>query len=114
MLINDRYVDEVQTEVLAYLDEHPKAMDSADGIRRWWLTQRLAKYSNHRVQTALDGLVEDGVLTERESGDGRTVYARNKESSDCTPRDSGKNAAESGSAKDATVNRDQHLQEVGE
>jgi hypothetical protein len=67
---------EIQTEVLGYLDEHPEAADSVEAIQRWWLLQRVARYSRDRVQRALDGLVAAHQVERRVLGDGREVYAR--------------------------------------
>jgi hypothetical protein len=67
---------EIQAEVLGYLDEHPEAADSVEAIQRWWLLQRIARYSRERVQQALDGLVAARMVERRMLGDGREVYAR--------------------------------------
>ena len=66
---------EIQTEVLGYLDEHPKAADSVEAIQRWWLLQRVARYSRELVQQALDGLVAAQRVERRVLRDGREVYA---------------------------------------
>jgi hypothetical protein len=67
---------EIQAEVLGYLDEHPEAADSVEAIQRWWLLQRIARYSRSLVQQALDGLVAAQRVERRVLGDGREVYAR--------------------------------------
>jgi Fe2+ or Zn2+ uptake regulation protein len=70
---------EIQTEVLGYLDEHPEAADSVEAIQRWWLLQRVARYSRDRVQRALDGLVAARLVERRVLGDGREVYAKSRQ-----------------------------------
>ena len=67
---------EIQHEVLCYLSEHPDALGSVETIRRWWLLQRLARYSNDLVQQALNGLVAAQLIERRVLCDGREVYAR--------------------------------------
>ena len=73
---NQNTVTEIQAEVLGYLDEHPEAADSVEAIQRWWLLQRIARYSRSLVQQALDGLVVAQRVERRVLGDGREVYAR--------------------------------------
>ena len=73
---NQNTVTEIQAEVLGYLDEHPEAADSVEAIQRWWLLQRIARYSRSLVQQALDGLVAAQRVERRVLGDGREVYAR--------------------------------------
>lgn len=69
-------LNEIQHEVLGYLDEHPGAAGSAEAIQRWWLLQRVARYSSVLVQQALDGLVAARQIERRVLGDGREVYAK--------------------------------------
>jgi Fe2+ or Zn2+ uptake regulation protein len=73
---NQNTVTEIQAEVLGYLDEHPEAADSIEAIQRWWLLQRIARYSRSLVQQALDGLVAAQRVERRVLGDGREVYTR--------------------------------------
>ena len=67
---------EIQSEVLGYLEDHPDAFDTVDGIRQWWLLRRLAQYSTDRVQTAIDQLVETGFIETRLLDDGQCAYCR--------------------------------------
>lgn len=66
---------DIQSEVLAYLDDHPNAADTADGIRQWWLFQRMALYSQDKVLKALDQLKDTGLLEARKLGDGREIFS---------------------------------------
>jgi len=72
---------DIQLEVLGYLEDHPDAFDTVDGIRQWWLLRRLAQYSTDRVQTAIDQLVATGFIEIRLLDDGRCAYSR------CTDHD---------------------------
>lgn len=51
-----------------YLQGHPNAMDSMEGIRNWWITQQKLQESAYCVSVALDLLMEKGVV-ERVQGD---------------------------------------------
>jgi len=71
---------EIQAEVLGYLDEQPNAADSIEGIRQWWLMQRMAKYSLRRVQQAVEELEAAHLIERRALADGRMVYAKARSS----------------------------------
>jgi hypothetical protein len=76
MQARDDGIEEIQIEVLAYLDDHPGAADSADAIQQWWLLERMAILSRTKVQNALDQLVADNRVEQRVLRDGRKIYAR--------------------------------------
>jgi hypothetical protein len=76
MSLQKTLLTDIQSEVLGYLEEHPDAFDTVEGIRQWWLLRRLAKYSTDRVQTAIDQLVETGFIETRLLDDGRCAYCR--------------------------------------
>jgi hypothetical protein len=63
-------------EISLYLAERPDAVDTADGILRWWLPQRGVDATPEALHRALALLEEDGVLERRELPDGRSVYGR--------------------------------------
>lgn len=64
--------------MLAYLIEHSDAMDTADGIRQWWLPLH-KQCSREEVQDALDELVEKRWLIVRGRLEESRLYALNKE-----------------------------------
>jgi len=76
MQIRDIDIEEIQVEVLAYLEDHPGAADSADAIRQWWLLERMASLSRIKVQNALDQLVADNRMEQRVLHDGRKIYTK--------------------------------------
>ena len=76
MQIRDNGTEEIQIEVLAYLEDHPGAADSADAIQQWWLLERMAYLSRTKVQNALDQLVADNRVEQRVLPDGRKIYAK--------------------------------------
>ena len=69
-------VTEIAQAVVAYLEGHPGAADTTEGIKRWWLMRQLARYSQTRVQQALELLERKQAIERRVLGDGREVYAR--------------------------------------
>lgn len=52
-------------ELLRYLNAHPDATDTVQGITDWWLTQVHAPAGTREVQAALDYLVKKGWITEK-------------------------------------------------
>ncbi len=72
--MDSKSVMEIQSEVLAYLKEHPEAKDTAEGIRQWWLFHRMAKYSQEKVELALQQLAEGQQIEVHKLGDGMEVF----------------------------------------
>jgi hypothetical protein len=63
--------------VLGYLDEHPTAMDTLDGIAEWWILRQQIQIEVRRVSAVLSSLVREGVLEECEQG-GVRFYRRRR------------------------------------
>jgi hypothetical protein len=64
---------EITEAILGYLAEHPRAMDTLEGIAGWWLTRRHVRVEVNAVARALDELTDDGLL--EKIGTGRdTLY----------------------------------------
>lgn len=59
--------------IAAYLARHPRARDTADGIRMWWLDDPGAT-SAGEVERTLDRLVGQGIMARTMLADGQTVY----------------------------------------
>jgi hypothetical protein len=72
---HDRDVDDIARELERYVEVHPAAADSLQGIARWWL-MRPAQAPLKDVEAAVTALVRRGVLSRRLLPDGRAVYAR--------------------------------------
>lgn len=64
---------ELCDELLAYLREHPRAMDSLEGIAEWWLPRHQIRVGVERIARALETLTRRGMLQEVEDGD-RLLY----------------------------------------
>lgn len=67
--------DSVRALVLGYLDDHPTAMDTLDGIAEWWILRQQIEIEVRRVSRVLATLVHDGVLEEVRQG-GVRFYRR--------------------------------------
>jgi hypothetical protein len=65
--------DRVCDAVLGYLQEHPHAMDTLDGIADWWLPRHWVRVEVDRVAEALRILEERG-LVERIGSEDRPLF----------------------------------------
>lgn len=61
--------------VLGYLDDHPTAMDTLDGIAEWWVLRQQIEIEVRRVSHVLNGMVTDGLLEVHEQ-DGIRFFRR--------------------------------------
>ncbi len=77
----------VRALLLSYLDDHPTAMDTLDGIAEWWLLRQQIEIEVRRVSLALGALVNDGVLEEFEQSGVRFFRRRTNDCANtATPR----------------------------
>ncbi len=65
--------------VLQYLIAHPDAKDTVQGILLWWLPVDAIERGEEEVQEALDTLVAQGWLTQRQTTTAQTLYGLNQE-----------------------------------
>ena len=56
-------------EVMKYLEEHPHAMDTLQGIAEWWIGRDRAHVDLVELACALDHLTTDGALERIGSGE---------------------------------------------
>jgi hypothetical protein len=66
----------VTREIRRYLDAHPDAADTIDGVLQWWLSPESASASRETVHRALARLIASGDVKSRVLVDGAVVYAR--------------------------------------
>lgn len=71
--------DGVPRLIVDYLKAHPRAADSAEGIRRWWLGDNGATTTPQEVESALAQLVGDGLMRRVSLADGTLLYSRGVE-----------------------------------
>ena len=64
----------IEDEILDYLEQHPAARDTVEGVTAWWLMEPHLERSVVEVKAALDRLVDRGRLRVRLGADGRALY----------------------------------------
>ncbi len=62
----------VADEIRRYLEGHPHASDSIEGVRRWWLRDR---ESLENVERALELLEQRGSVLKQRLPDGCCIYS---------------------------------------
>lgn len=76
--------DDVDRAVLAYLEAHPSAADTLEGITAWWLEQRRIRYGVEIVSGALERLIIAGSVEKLRRRDESTPLFRLTISHDCS------------------------------
>ena len=71
---SENLTSRVETEILAYLTEHPDAQDTLEGIEQWWLPERKVRYETTPIKEALGELVRKGVVVEVKVQDSSPAY----------------------------------------
>ena len=71
-------VDSVAREIERYLESHPNAADSLEGISTWWVSKQRIRYELEVVRAALDKLTRAGIVSSGDAADrDDTVYRLN-------------------------------------
>lgn len=65
----------LQQQILDYLDAHPGAGDTIDGVLQWWLAQ-VSNVQREQVEALLLKMVVQGLLRAHLLPDGRLMFAR--------------------------------------
>ena len=73
------YDKELARQIVAYLRDHPFSGDTLEGVSRWWLKQQRLSECVSDVQQALVRLGNEGLIYERTTPDGRTLFFANRE-----------------------------------
>jgi DNA-binding IclR family transcriptional regulator len=66
--VND---EEVAESILAYLAEHPQAMDTVEGIAQWWIMRQQVRANVTTLARVLQGLADKGLLEQLGDGEQR-------------------------------------------
>jgi len=69
----------VMQRIRRYLDAHPNAADTLQGVAVWWLEGNASEEWLSIVTQAMDQLVASGEVARRRLTDGTTIYERNKQ-----------------------------------
>jgi hypothetical protein len=59
---------EIAEAILDYLGEHPRAMDTLEGIAEWWLARYRVSYELEAVKRVVRHLTNEGLLEEISGG----------------------------------------------
>lgn len=62
---SDPYLEEA---ILAYLSEHPDAMETREGIAQWWVMRHVVRAEVEAITRVLRRLTERGILEEVGTG----------------------------------------------
>lgn len=73
MAENDR-VTRIADAIERYMREHPRAADTAEGVRSWWIANECRNDPPGEVQNALDHLAASGRIGRIVLLDGTIVY----------------------------------------
>ena len=60
--VKDEDLDWLANEIRDYLDTHPNAADSVEGVAKWWLRRQRYEQALENVRKALDYLVRQGLV----------------------------------------------------
>ena len=66
----------VAQEINRYLEQHPQASDTMEGIVQWWLTHQRFEQAWDTVHKALEHLVAKGSVAKHVTIEGKTMYSR--------------------------------------
>jgi|KBSMisStandDraft_5_1062788.scaffolds.fasta_scaffold326049_2 hypothetical protein len=72
---HEGYGGEIEQVLIAYLQSHPHAADTLDGIVAWWLPLQRYEIGRTRIAGVLSAMVEAGTLRREVLPDGDALYA---------------------------------------
>ena len=79
--MEEELTKEIADEIMQYLEAHPTASDTPDGIANWWVLHQRYLRGLEKVNEALDYLVAKGMISKRHNSDGQVVFSANTERS---------------------------------
>jgi hypothetical protein len=68
-------VTDIALVIRSYVEDHPHASDSLEGVQQWWLGTGDVDAPSLAVQQALDLLVKKGAVVKKMLPDGTVLYA---------------------------------------
>ena len=72
----EAHVRDTAEEISRYLEEHPDAADTLNGIQQWWVFQQRLDESLDLVSRAIEHLIRRGVVERRRLADGTVLFVR--------------------------------------
>jgi hypothetical protein len=70
---------EIAREILRYLEKHPDAKDSLNGIAQWWLLREWSQRKFAKVERAVSLLMSDNLILETRRKGLSPCYQLNRE-----------------------------------
>jgi Fe2+ or Zn2+ uptake regulation protein len=71
--------EELAAAVMQYLEEHPQAMDTFEGIAEWWVARQQVRFSLDALARVLQELAAQGLIEEMKgAGEVRLYHLVNK------------------------------------
>ena len=67
--------ERIARDVQAYLESHPHAADTLEGVVKWWLMRQRYDQAEELVSKALALLEEEGRVVKASTADGRTIFS---------------------------------------
>jgi hypothetical protein len=74
MSVDFHRIHSIEDEILRYLLRCPRAGDTIDGIRQWWLPQVRLDTAMNDIEQALDHLILEGKVIASTLPDGSVMY----------------------------------------
>ncbi|MCK5605653.1 hypothetical protein KAR91_27410 [Candidatus Pacearchaeota archaeon] len=65
---------ELSTMILNYLRKNPDGGDTLEGITKWWLDLEMIEISVDEVSSALESLIQKGIIRKHRAKGGTTIY----------------------------------------
>ena len=72
---NEIKVMQVAQELQHYLQEHPYAADTVEGVTQWWLFSHDVEVSHTLVKKALDLLISTSIVSMKKTRSGDAIYS---------------------------------------
>ena len=85
----DDHDDRLERRILEYLETHPQATDTLEGIARFWLSGTCD--DREQVERIVTDLVDRGLMRRRLKPDGEWLYLRKPPPSPGSPPEQGDN-----------------------
>ena len=64
-----RREEQLAEAIMDYMNEHPQAMDTLEGIAEWWIMRQRVRVDVEALARVLNHLTDQGVLERLGSGD---------------------------------------------